>query len=365
MTAPSCTGDPSSHSYKRAPAYPRSGIFAILPPAMKVLLASPRGFCAGVDRAIDVVELALQVYGTPLYVKHAIVHNTHVVQRLEAKGVTFIESVAEIPEGGRVVFSAHGSPPADYAEAKERKLDVIDATCPLVTKVHLEVQRYAREGYTIILVGHRGHVEMRGTMGEAPERTHVVETVADVDALQLPADHRIAVLTQTTLSVDDTRATLEEIRKRFPQAVLPPASDICYATTNRQKAVTALAASCGMILVIGSATSSNTNRLVDVARAQGCPAYRIDRADEIQDTWLDGIDTVGVTSGASAPEDIVQEVVRMLQRHGATSVETLQSVDERVWFDLPAEVKAAAVARGIDAPVIGKHTIRSHDAMSR
>ncbi len=333
---------------------------------MNILLANPRGFCAGVDRAIDVVELALQVYGTPLFVKHAIVHNDHVVQRLESKGVTFVEHVDEVPMGGRVVFSAHGSPPSDYAIAKERQLEVIDATCPLVTKVHMEARRYAREGYTIILIGHRGHVEMRGTMGEAEANTHLVESVADVAALGLPDDAKIVVLTQTTLSVDDTRETLRSITQKFPQAVLPPASDICYATTNRQKAVKALAAQCDLILVIGSQTSSNTNRLVDVARANGCIAYRIDTAQAISPDWLEGVNTIGITSGASAPEDLVQEVVTALQRRGGsdTKVTMVTAVEESVWFDLPPGLKKEAATRGIDTDLVRKHAIEQDQQMN-
>lgn len=330
---------------------------------MKILLANPRGFCAGVDRAIDVVELALQVYGTPLYVKHAIVHNDHVVDRLEQKGVTFIEHVDEVPKGGRVIFSAHGSPPSDYTDAEQRGLEVIDATCPLVTKVHLEAKRYAREGYTIILVGHRGHVEMRGTMGEALEQTHLVESAAEVDALQLPADSKIAVLTQTTLAVDDTRETLAEIKKVFPQAVLPPASDICYATTNRQAAVKKLAEQCQLIIVVGSKSSSNTNRLVDVARAQGVTAHRIDAVAEIDDDWLQGVTCVGVTSGASAPDDLVQGVVDYLREQGGEAPETITAVDEQVWFDLPPDLKKAATEKGVETHLLSKHTIGTNQNM--
>lgn len=330
---------------------------------MKILLANPRGFCAGVDRAIDVVELALQIYDTQLYVKHAIVHNDHVVQRLEEKGVTFVEHVDEVPTGGRVVFSAHGSPPSDYAKAKELGLDVIDATCPLVTKVHLEARRYAKEGYTIILVGHRGHVEMRGTMGEALEQTHLVESAAEVDALQLPSDTKIAVLTQTTLAVDDTRETLAEIKKVFPQAVLPPASDICYATTNRQAAVKKLAAQCELIIVVGSKSSSNTNRLVDVAQAQGATAHRVNSVQEIDPAWLQDVQTVGVTSGASAPDDLVQEVVRWLQQHGGDEPTLVTAVDEQVWFDLPSDIKQAAADHGVDTDIVTKHRIGTNQQM--
>ncbi|MBI5037595.1 MAG: 4-hydroxy-3-methylbut-2-enyl diphosphate reductase [Candidatus Kerfeldbacteria bacterium] len=332
---------------------------------MKIILAQPRGFCAGVDRAIDIVILALQVYGAPLYVKHAIVHNAHVVRDLEKKGATFVESIEEIPIGSRVIFSAHGSPPSDYDAARHRSIEIIDATCPLVTKVHLEVKRYVREGYTIILVGHRGHVEMRGTMGEAPEHTYLVETIEDVHALGFSKDTKIAVLTQTTLSVDDTATLLVEIKKVFPQAILPPAADICYATTNRQAAAKALARQCDIVLVMGSITSSNTNRLVEVVRAIGTPAYRIDQVSEIQPEWLSAPMRVGITSGASAPESIVQAVVdRLRSTYGAT-VETLPVIEERVWFDIPKDLKDVAHDRGIDTDVLSKHTIAQDATMKR
>lgn len=332
---------------------------------MKIILAQPRGFCAGVDRAIDIVALALQVFGTPLYVKHAIVHNAHVVKDLQEKGATFVESIEEIPVGSRVVFSAHGSPPSDYQAATSRSLEIIDATCPLVTKVHLEAKRYAREGYTIILVGHRGHVEMRGTMGEAPDKTHLVETRDDVHALGFAPDTQIAVLTQTTLSVDDTAALLAEIKQVFPQAILPPAADICYATTNRQAAAKALAAQCDVVLVVGSSTSSNTNRLVEVVRALGKPAYRIDQVSEIQPAWLAPTIRVGITSGASAPEILVNAVVQWLQSTYGASIETLTAVTEKVWFDLPKDLKDAAHGRGIDTDVLTKHTIAQDATMTR
>ncbi|HCM67667.1 MAG TPA: 4-hydroxy-3-methylbut-2-enyl diphosphate reductase [Candidatus Kerfeldbacteria bacterium] len=331
---------------------------------MKVILAKPRGFCAGVDRAIDVVELALQVYGKPVYVKHAIVHNDHVVRDLEQKGTIFIESVDEIPEGAHAVFSAHGSPPSDYEKAKARKLNLIDATCPLVTKVHLEAKRFGKEGYMIILVGHKGHVELRGTSGEAPDHTMIVETVEDVDALKLPVQEKIAVLTQTTLSVDDTKTVLDVIRKKYPGALFPPSSDICYATTNRQRAVKELAKHVQLVLVVGSHASSNTNRLVEVAKNQGVPAYRINSANDIETSWLKGVEVVGLTSGASAPEELVQSVIEFLRKHGADEVEELEVLQERVWFNLPMEIREAAKARGIDASLIQKHHIARGVKMS-
>ncbi len=330
---------------------------------MKVLLAQPRGFCAGVDRAIDVVELALKVYGKPVYVKHAIVHNDHVVRGLEDKGAVFVENVVEIPEGAHAVFSAHGSPPSDYEAARARHLELIDATCPLVTKVHLEAKRFGKEGYTILLVGHKGHVELVGTGGEAPGKAIVLETVDDVQQLQLPADVRTVILTQTTLSVDDTREVIEAIRKKFPQTVLPPSSDICYATTNRQRAVKELAKHVQLVLVVGSQTSSNTNRLVEVAKAHGVAAYRINSSDDINPDWLKGVESVGVTSGASAPEDLVQSVVQYLRTRGAAAVEDFTVLQERVWFNLPQEIRDAAKKRGIDTSLVQKHHIASDHRM--
>lgn len=330
---------------------------------MNVLLAKPRGFCAGVDRAIDVVELALQVYGKPVYVKHAIVHNDHVVRDLEQKGAVFIESVDEIPVGAHAVFSAHGSPPEDYVAAKKRHVELIDATCPLVTKVHLEAKRFAKEGYTILLVGHKGHIELKGTGGEAPGQAIILETLDDVRLVELPENAKTVILTQTTLSVDDTRSVIEAIKKKFPQTILPPSSDICYATTNRQRAVKELARHTQLILVVGSAESSNTNRLVEVSKVAGTPAYRINDERDIDTAWLDGVVTVGITSGASAPEDIVQRVISFLKAHGADSVEDLEVLQERVWFNLPQEIRDAAKARGIDASLVSKHHISSDHTM--
>lgn len=331
---------------------------------MQILLAKPRGFCAGVDRAIDTVHLALEVYGTPLYVKHAIVHNDYVVKDLEKQGVVFVEKVVEVPEGANLVFSAHGSPPSDYITAKKRNLNVIDATCPLVTKVHLEALRYAKEGYSIILVGHKGHVELLGTKGEAPDVTVVVETVADVQKLNMHDGEKIAVLTQTTLSVDDTKEILETIKGKFPQALLPPSSDICYATTNRQRAVKSLAEQSDVVLVVGSEESSNTNRLVEVAKAMGTPAYRINIVSDIDTVWLEKATAVGVTSGASAPEYLVDEVVNYLTKDYAGVVEELVVMDEKVWFDFPTELKQEAAKRDRGAALLSKHTIEADSIMS-
>lgn len=330
---------------------------------MKILLANPRGFCAGVDRAIDIVELALDVYGPPVYVKHAIVHNVHVVKRLEAKGARFIETVEEIPEGSRAVFSAHGSPVEDYVKAKARRLELIDATCPLVTKVHLEAKRFAREGCTIIFVGHRGHPEPIGTMSEAPNKTFLIERADEVDSLVVPDPNRVALLTQTTLSVDDTRETVEAVKRKFPNVAVPPRGDICYATTNRQQAAKELAKRCDLVLVVGSATSSNTNRLVEVARVAGATAYRIDDASEIDPAWLATAKTVGVTSGASVPDDLVQGVVAFLRERGASSVETLDVIHEKVFFGLPPSIAAGARTLRPDHAILKKHAVVSGTTM--
>ncbi|MFC1687024.1 4-hydroxy-3-methylbut-2-enyl diphosphate reductase [Patescibacteria group bacterium] len=330
---------------------------------MKILLAKPRGFCAGVDRAIDVVELALQVYGKPIYVKHAIVHNDHVVKDLEKKGTIFVENVEEIPKDSNTVFSAHGSPPEDFDKATSRNLNIIDATCPLVMKVHLEAKRFGKEGYTIILIGHKGHVELVGTSGEAPQNTVIVETKEDVEQLTVPEGKKVAVLTQTTLSVDDTKEIIEAVKNKYPQALIPPTSDICFATTNRQRAVKALAKQVNLILVVGSKTSSNTNRLVEVAQTQGVPAFRINTIEDIMSDWLENVDAIGVTAGASAPEKLVQQVIKYLQSQGGQDVEELEVMQERVWFDLPESIKKAAKERGKEE-LVRKHTIDSGAKMS-
>jgi 4-hydroxy-3-methylbut-2-enyl diphosphate reductase len=306
-----------------------------------ILLASPRGFCAGVDRAIEIVEQALERFGTPVYVRHEIVHNRHVVESLRARGAVFVEDPAEVPEGGLLVFSAHGVSPAVRQAAAERRLQVIDATCPLVTKVHVEALRFARADHEIVLVGHAGHVEVEGTMGQAPERMHLVQDVADVEALEVRDPERLAVLTQTTLSVDDTRDVLEALRRRFPNVQLPRKDDICYATQNRQNAVKQLVRAADVVLVVGAPSSSNSNRLVEIAAKSGARAYLVQTADEIDPAWLEAATCVGVTAGASAPELLVKQVVERLRElaPGEVRVDAMPTVDEGVVFQLPAELR--------------------------
>ena len=302
-------------------------------------LATPRGFCAGVDRAIEIVELALELYGKPVYVRHEIVHNRHVVESLRAKGAIFTDDLADVPEGCLVVFSAHGISPAVRAEAERRKLRTLDATCPLVTKVHVEAGRFVRDGYEIVLVGHRGHVEVEGTLGQAPGRMVLVETVEDVAKLEVSDPAKLAVLTQTTLSVDDTREILVALRERFPQIRIPGKDDICYATQNRQNAVKDLAARSQLVIVVGAPSSSNSNRLVEVARVRGVRAELVEDAAGIDPAWLAGATRVGVTAGASTPEELVQAVCERLRSLGASRVESLPTVDEGMRFALPAELK--------------------------
>jgi 4-hydroxy-3-methylbut-2-enyl diphosphate reductase len=309
------------------------------PAGPKILLASPRGFCAGVDRAIEIVELALEVYGAPVYVRHEIVHNRHVVEGLRKKGAVFVEDLAEIPTDSLAIFSAHGIAPSVREEARARGLRTIDATCPLVTKVHVEALRYARDGFEIVLVGHRGHVEVAGTLGQAPDRIQLVETVADVQRVEVEDEDRLAVLTQTTLSVDDTGAIIDALRRRFPRIHLPPKDDICYATQNRQNAVKAIARRADLVLVVGAPTSSNSNRLVEVARAHGADARLTECAADIDPSWLEGAHVIGVTAGASTPETLVEEVIERLQSLGCEEVEGVKIVDERVRFTLPPELK--------------------------
>ena len=309
------------------------------PAGPKILLASPRGFCAGVDRAIEIVELALEVYGAPVYVRHEIVHNRHVVEGLRKKGAIFVEDLAEIPTDSLVIFSAHGIAPSVREEARARGLRTIDATCPLVTKVHVEALRYARDGFEIVLVGHRGHVEVAGTLGHAPDRIQLVETVADVQRVEVEDEDRLAVLTQTTLSVDDTSAIIDALRRRFPRIHLPPKDDICYATQNRQNAVKAIARRADLVLVVGAPTSSNSNRLVEVARAHGADARLTECAADIDPSWLEGASVIGVTAGASTPETLVEEVIERLQALGCEAVEGVKIVEERVRFTLPPELK--------------------------
>ena len=304
----------------------------------KVLLLRPRGFCAGVVRAIDVVKLALEAYGPPIYVRKEIVHNRHVVEELRASGAIFVEELDEVPEGSRVIFSAHGVAPSVREQARARNLEVIDATCPLVTKVHLEAIRFARLGYTIVLIGHRDHDEVIGTMGEAPDCTVVVSSIEEVDQLAPPDPQRVAYITQTTLSLEETRHIVERLRERFPAVQGPPAQDICYATENRQLAVKAVAPLCQLLLVVGSRNSSNSRRLVEVARNAGVTAYLVDDASELKPEWFEGVDTVAVTAGASAPEYLVQELLHALARQGFDRVEEVNLKDEDVRFTLPPQL---------------------------
>ena len=312
---------------------------------LRVLVASPRGFCAGVERAIEIVELALRHVGPPVYVRHEIVHNTHVVADLEAKGAVFVEDLADVPRGAMVVFSAHGVAPQVRAEAAERGLDALDATCPLVTKVHLEATDFAEQGYSILLIGHEGHQEVIGTMGHAPASIHLVETPEDVDAVEVPDPSKVAYLSQTTLSVDETTGVIAAIRRRFPLARGPRGDDICYATQNRQDATKVLAGRADLVLVVGSRTSSNSNRMVDVARALGTPAHLVDDASEIDDAWLEEVDTVGLTSGASAPEALVGGVLdRLRASDRGAEIEVLDVVHEDVHFALPARLRNLPLA---------------------
>jgi 4-hydroxy-3-methylbut-2-enyl diphosphate reductase len=302
---------------------------------MKVLLAAPRGFCAGVDRAIEIVEMGLEVYGPPLYVRHEIIHNEHVVSRLRQAGAIFTDFLSEVPEGSNLVFSAHGVSPAVRAEAASRNLNVIDATCPLVTKIHLEVHKYLKRGYGIFYIGHRGHVETEGTLGQAPGQLHLVTTEAEAEAEPEPAEEKLIYLTQTTLSIDETQGIVDVLKRRFPRLEAPPKGDICYATQNRQDAVKQLAQRADVILVVGSQTSSNSRSLRQVAQAHGARAYLIDGAENITDEMVEGASVVGVTAGASAPEDIIQCVVDEIVRRGATEVEPFILLEEDVSFQAP------------------------------
>ncbi len=302
---------------------------------MKVILANPRGFCAGVDRAIEIVERALQVHGAPIYVRHEVVHNKFVVDDLRSKGAIFVEQLAEVPEGATVIFSAHGVSRAVRAEADERGLRVFDATCPLVTKVHVEVTKMHDHGREIIMIGHAGHPEVEGTMGQAGSRIYLVETPADVDKLVVRDPGNLAYVTQTTLSVDDAQAVILALRGRFPTIVGPKRDDICYATQNRQDAVKRLARECDTVIVVGSPNSSNSNRLREVAHHEGVPAYMIDRADQLDPAWVANSRIVGVTAGASAPEVLVREVVTRLTKLGASGIEESEGITETVTFQLP------------------------------
>ena len=308
----------------------------------RVLLAAPRGFCAGVERAVDTVEKALTLYGPPIYVRKQIVHNAHVVRELESRGAIFVESEEEAPEGATLVLSAHGVAPTVYANAAARGLVTIDATCPLVTKVHGEARRYAAEGYTVVLIGHAGHEEVVGTTGEAPHAIRLVGSVEEAERVEVADPQRVAYITQTTLSVDDTAAIVRALQRRFPGLHGPQVEDICYATTNRQAAVKRLAGLVDVLLVIGSRNSSNSNRLVEVARAAGVESHLIDDETEIDERWLDGVSTVGVTSGASAPERLVQRVCEWFRARGVTDIRPIGAVVEDVFFRLPVELRRAA-----------------------
>ena len=309
---------------------------------MKIILANPRGFCAGVNMAIESLEQALRLFGTPLYVFHEIVHNLHVVERFRDRGVVFVDAIEDVPYGAHVLFSAHGVAPLIRKTASERRLHAIDATCPLVTKVHLEAVRFAREGYTILLIGHGGHDEVIGTMGEAPANIRLVEDAAAVEALDLPADARVAYLTQTTLSVDDAEVVIRALRRRFPQIVGPSRDDICYATQNRQEAVKELVPEADLVLVLGSQNSSNSQRLAELARSMGKPAYLIDAVAEIEDGWLRGAESVLITAGASAPEEVVQECIAYLRQHYGATMESRTVREEHVNFPLPRELRVLA-----------------------
>ncbi len=301
----------------------------------EILLAQPRGFCAGVDRAIEIVERALQQFGAPIYVRHEIVHNAYVVEDLRAKGAIFIEELDDVPAGNTLVFSAHGVSKAVRAEAEARGLSIFDATCPLVTKVHVEVAKMRKQGCEIIMIGHEGHPEVEGTMGQAEEGMHLVETVEDVARLQVKNPDQLAYVSQTTLSVDDTAQIIEALKAKYPNIIEPKKGDICYATTNRQEAVKFMAPQVEVVIVVGSPNSSNSNRLREVAEKKGTPAYMVDNASQINPAWLEGKLRVGVTAGASAPEVLVEAVINRLKELGAKSVRTLEGVEEAVTFPLP------------------------------
>jgi 4-hydroxy-3-methylbut-2-enyl diphosphate reductase len=312
---------------------------------VKIVLANPRGFCAGVDRAIDIVERAIELFGAPIYVRHEVVHNRFVVERLRGMGAVFVDELDEVPDGATVIFSAHGVSKAVQAEARRRELRVFDATCPLVTKVHMEVARFAREGREVILIGHEGHPEVEGTMGQFDDsrggRISLVEDVADVESLEVQDPARVGVVTQTTLSVDDTADVLVALKRRFPTLLTPRKEDICYATQNRQDAVKTLVANCEVVVVVGSQTSSNSNRLREIAEKAGIPGYLVDGPEDLERGWFEGRRVVGVTAGASAPELLVQRVVARLKEWGGEGAEEIVGRAESVVFALPRELRAA------------------------
>lgn len=313
----------------------------------RVLLAAPRGYCAGVDRAVIAVEKALDLYGAPVYVRKQIVHNKHVVSTLEARGAIFVEETKDVPEGARVVFSAHGVSPAVHEEAAARQLKTIDATCPLVTKVHHEVRRFAEEDLDILLIGHEGHEEVEGTAGEAPNYVQLVDGLDGINDLQVRDESRVAWLSQTTLSVDETLETVAALKQRFPNLMDPPSDDICYATQNRQVAIKQIAPLADLVLVVGSTNSSNSVRLVEVAKEYGARAgYLIDYAAEVKDEWFDGVETIGVSSGASVPEILVEDLLKELARRGYADVETVTAMEEHLLFALPPELRKDLKAAG-------------------
>jgi len=309
---------------------------------LRVVLAQPRGFCAGVVRAIDIVERALEKYGSPVYVRHEIVHNRHVVEKLKGKGAIFVEELDEVPQGARTVFSAHGVPLSVVEQAKTRGLPVLDATCPLVSKVHMQGKRYASRGRTLILIGHAGHPEVEGTMGQVGAPVHLVSTEADVEKLDIPTDTPAAYVTQTTLSVDDTKGVIAALKKRFTDITGPDTSDICYATQHRQSAVRDLCKVSDVILVVGAANSSNSNRLREIGVEEGLPSYLIADGDELDPKWVEGVATVGLTAGASAPEELIQSVINALRRLGDVEVSTMDGIVENIEFRLPAELRTPA-----------------------
>jgi 4-hydroxy-3-methylbut-2-en-1-yl diphosphate reductase len=322
-----------------------------IPQQKRVLLLKPRGFCAGVVRAIDIVKIALETFGAPIYVRREIVHNRYVVNELAAKGAIFVHEIDDVPDGQRVIYSAHGVSPAVRERSKGRGLKVIDATCPLVTKVHFEAVKFAKQGYSLVLIGHRDHDEIEGTLGEAPDVTQVVSNVAEVEALEVPDPNRVAYLTQTTLSLDEARDIIHALKLKFPNIAGPHSQDICYATENRQVAVRNVAHDAGLVLVVGSTNSSNSNRLVEVSRNLGTVGYLIDNSRAIDPMWLEGVSTVAVTAGASAPEILVEDVVDYLRQNGFSSVEEVEVMPENVRFGLPPEIIQAIGNAGSGEPL--------------
>jgi 4-hydroxy-3-methylbut-2-enyl diphosphate reductase len=309
---------------------------------MRVILAQPRGFCAGVERAIEIVEKALELYGPPVYVRHEIVHNKRVVETLKAKGARFVEEVHEVPDGAITVFSAHGVSQKVEDSAKLRDLPVLDATCPLVAKVHKEGQRYSEKGYDVILIGHEGHPEVEGTMGRIPGKVHLVEDPADVEKLPVPDGAKVAYVTQTTLSVDDTREVIEALKKRFPQIIGPDVKDICYATQNRQAAVRELAKQADLLLVVGARNSSNSNRLREIGQESGVPTYLLEDVSALEPQWLEGVETVGITAGASTPEELVRELIEKLRAFRNIELTVMHGIEEHIQFKLPDQLRPAA-----------------------